>query len=248
MDFFGDRQEIISRANKLRGSNYYINEDFSATTEKERRQLYPVLKAARQKEEYKGQVALKVDRLTIKGKTYTVDNMADIPADINPQKLATDTSVPGMVRFYTKASPLSNFHDSPFTIDGIKYSHVEQYYQAGKARHFNDDKTESQIMAANDPYKMFTLGQNVKNFDENMWRQQCNAVMEKAVLSKFSTNKKLCDSLLETGDSIIAECGPDKYWGTGMRSSDPRSRSKDTWTGENHLGEILMKVRDQLRK
>lgn len=38
----------------------------------------------------------------------------------------------------------------------------------------------------------------------------------------------------------------DTIWGIGLSEKDKRAWNKDTWRGQNLLGEILTKVRDKL--
>ena len=61
--------------------------------------------------------------------------------------------------------------------------------------------------------------------------------MKELVLQKFSTNAELKDFLLETGEAHLIEGNGwgDTFWGV--------SGGK----GENHLGKILMEVRQELQ-
>lgn len=40
--------------------------------------------------------------------------------------------------------------------------------------------------------------------------------------------------------------GKDKLWGIGLYASDDRVLDESKWQGENRLGKVLMRVRDQL--
>lgn len=61
--------------------------------------------------------------------------------------------------------------------------------------------------------------------------------MHQAVLKKFLTHQDIQAILIATDDLLIVENSPtDYYWGCG----------KDK-TGDNHLGKILMSVRQQLK-
>jgi hypothetical protein len=61
--------------------------------------------------------------------------------------------------------------------------------------------------------------------------------MTRAVRAKFTQHVDLCAMLLGTGDATIVEhTHNDAYWGDGGDGS-----------GKNMLGQILMKVRDELR-
>ncbi len=115
LHFFPDKQYILSCASRLKGSKYFINEDYATQTEKKRCTLYPIVKAARQLPQYKDKVRLHIDKLRVDGRTYTVENMLDLPA------LATKVDE-RLVRFFGKASPLSNFRPSKIKINGALYS------------------------------------------------------------------------------------------------------------------------------
>ncbi len=61
--------------------------------------------------------------------------------------------------------------------------------------------------------------------------------MHEAVLTKFTQHADLREILLGTGDAVIVEhTANDSYWGDGGDGS-----------GKNKLGQILMRVRDELR-
>ena len=71
---------ILSATGKLKDRpqplHMYINEQYPREIEQRRRILRPALKAAKAK---KLKASMVMDKLIIKGKTYTVDNLGDIP-------------------------------------------------------------------------------------------------------------------------------------------------------------------------
>jgi len=70
------------------------------------------------------------------------------------------------------------------------------------------------------------------------WEQVKLEIMYKALEAKFTQNPKLKKLLLSTGDAKLIENNPkDDFWGIGVDK-----------TGENHLGKLLMKLRDTLLK
>ena len=242
--YFPDKQLILSYGPSLKGSGIYMNEDYCRDTESKRRALYPVIKAARKLPEYKDKVHLQVDKILYNGKSYTVDTMGELPAPINPIRLSTPETE-NVVKFFGRTSPLSNFHESPITIDNVKYSRVEQFYQKEKAEMFGDEETAAAIMATSDPVKMYKLGQKVKDFDQGKWRQQSDSIMKRGLKAKFQI-PKFRNFLLKTGDKEIAECNPnDPYWGTSVAMTDRRSDSPSTCPGQNRLGKLLQEVRSE---
>jgi predicted NAD-dependent protein-ADP-ribosyltransferase YbiA (DUF1768 family) len=64
---------------------------------------------------------------------------------------------------------------------------------------------------------------------------------------QFSQNEKLKEKLFSTYPKTLVEASPvDKIWGIGLAKEDRRAWNRDTWRGQNLLGEILTKVRDTL--
>jgi ribA/ribD-fused uncharacterized protein len=144
----------------------------------------------------------------------------------------------------------SNFYNCKFTINGQEYSSVEQYYMRHKALHFNDMETAKKIMNENHSFKIKKLGNNskIKNFNKEEWDQVKDSYMTEACFAKFSQNEELRSILLSTGSSTLAEASPfDFYWGSGVALNDKRILDASECKGQNKLGQILMKVRDQLK-
>ena len=71
------------------------------------------------------------------------------------------------------------------------------------------------------------------------WEEVKVGIMEEIVRAKFTQNEDLKQRLLATGDLVLEEGNSwhDTFWGV-----DARSRK-----GKNHLGRILMQVRQELR-
>jgi len=76
------------------------------------------------------------------------------------------------------------------------------------------------------------------------WNQIREALMESIVRDKFTRNVKLKTLLLKTGNMTLVEGNiwHDNFWG------DCTCRDCKGFRGKNSLGEILMKVRDELRQ
>lgn len=145
-------------------------------------------------------------------------------------------------------SCFSQWFPGKFEEGGIIYKTAEHYMMGGKARLFNDFETLEEILQANTPNQVKSLGRKVKNFDPKLWDEYKYEIVKKGNLLKFSQNKKFKDFLLSTNDKILVEASPyDKIWGIGMLETDPRAENPLLWDGENLLGFALMEVRDELR-
>lgn len=65
--------------------------------------------------------------------------------------------------------------------------------------------------------------------------------------AKYIQNEKLKRELLATTGTTLVEALPyDRIWGVRLAVDDPRIRDRRKWHGENRLGEILTRLRNDL--
>lgn len=132
----------------------------------------------------------------------------------------------------------SNFSPHPIDLEGKYWSTVEHYYQAQKFVGTPDAVIIPEIHAASTPEQAAALGRDCTRCVRSDWEQVKTQVMYTAVLRKFFTHKDIQAILISTGDRLIVENSPtDCYWGCGQDKS-----------GLNHLGKILMSVRQEIRQ
>jgi ribA/ribD-fused uncharacterized protein len=145
--------------------------------------------------------------------------------------------------------PFSNWYPSEFIHGGVDYNCGEQFMMQKKALYFGDTETANLIMQETSPREQKALGRKVKNFDAAAWDTVCQDIVYEGLLEKFSQNPELKDVLLDTGDRIIVEASPyDTIWGIGLGEHDPRALDQSQWRGKNYLGNVIMRVRDELKK
>ena len=143
---------------------------------------------------------------------------------------------------------LSNWYRSEFQVDGISFSSMEQYMMYEKAVLFKDQTTAEKILQTNDVAKIKALGRTVQNFDDEVWAKERERIVYHGVSEKFCQNPELSQKLEKTGEEIIAECAvKDRIWGIGLSMKDEDRLSIDKWRGQNLLGRILMRVREDIR-
>ena len=73
----------------------------------------------------------------------------------------------------------------------FEYKHVEEFFQAGKARAFNDAASLANILASCAPSSAKALGRKVQGFKKDVWDAACQGVMCTGVHAKFSQNTDL---------------------------------------------------------
>ncbi len=139
-----------------------------------------------------------------------------------------------ITRFRDKYRCYSNFHPSIIVDDfGIKYPTVEHVFQASKTLNRNERR---RIARMKTPAEAKKYGRKVKLRDD--WEEVKVSIMKAFVRQKFSNNPALKKILLNSGNAIIEEQNnwSDTFWGIDER----------TGKGENHLGRILMEIREEL--
>lgn len=142
---------------------------------------------------------------------------------------------------------LSNWYASPFTVDGVAFSSVEQFMMYRKAMCFCDEKAAQKIRATNNPAEIKELGRQVLNYDERVWAGVRQIVVYEGLLAKFSQSEDLRDKLKSTGKTVLAECAvKDRIWGVGLSMKDPNRFDTTKWKGQNLLGYTLMMVRERI--
>ena len=144
---------------------------------------------------------------------------------------------------------LSNWYPSPFTLDGHRFTSVEQYMMYRKAITFGDTETAQAILSTDNVGRIKALGRSVPGYSDTVWNGIRQIVVYCALLEKFRQNPDLKNQLLATHPHILAECAlQDKIWGIGMTMHDEYRFEPDLWPGQNLLGFTLMMVRDELSK
>ena len=119
---------------------------------------------------------------------------------------------------------------------------------AEKARLFRDEETRARILRAQSPDVMKKLGRQVRNFDERVWDAHCEEIVFAGNMAKFSQNPDLLAQLMDTKGQTLVEASPfDRVWGIGLAADHANATRPANWEGQNKLGEVLMRVREQLR-
>lgn len=144
------------------------------------------------------------------------------------------------IYFYKVWQPFgcfSNFSAHSIEINSIYWSTVEHFYQAQKFVGSVDAVIIPAIRAAKTPEEAAALGRCTSRRLRSDWDLVKIQVMREAVLQKFLNHPDIQEILLSTGNEILVENSPtDYFWGCGADK-----------TGQNHLGKVLMNVREHIR-
>jgi ribA/ribD-fused uncharacterized protein len=125
----------------------------------------------------------------------------------------------------------SNFAAFPVFVDGEWWPTSEHYFQTQK---YQTDALRDWVHYAPSPMEAAKRGRDPKIPKREDWEEVKIGFMENALLDKYSRYPNLKNLLILTGHSQIFEhTVNDCYW------ADCGDR-----TGKNHLGMLLMKIRD----
>ena len=129
------------------------------------------------------------------------------------------------------------------------FTNSEQIFMFLKAVFFHDEEMAERIVKEGfDPRTAKRLGGQVRNFKDEEWAKVREEKMYLAIRLKFESDKKLRKQLLDTGDKILVEGTPmDPVWGVMIKWDDDRILDEKNWKGQNLLGKVLMRVRNDLR-
>ena len=144
------------------------------------------------------------------------------------------------IKFYNRDEPyyeFTNFYYAPIEIDGKRWPTTEHYFQAQK---FVGTPYVEKIRLLPSAREAFQISRNptVSYWRRTDWDAAKDDVMYRALCCKFLQHDTLRKSLLGTGrKTLIEHTSNDSYWGDG---GDGR--------GQNKLGRLLMRVREELGK
>ena len=133
-------------------------------------------------------------------------------------------------KFRGKYFFLSNFYEAPITSEeGREYATSEHLYQSMKMQNREDAE---KVRLAPTPAKAKSLGNELT--PKKDWEKIKINVMKDIVELKFFQNFAIYKKLLETGKAHLIEGNTwkDDFWGVYQGA------------GENHLGKILMQIRN----
>ena len=151
-----------------------------------------------------------------------------------------------VIPFYGRNHPFSNFFPSPVNVWGIQFTCSEQAYAFSKAWFFGDEISKRKIMLEIHPHNIKKCSRTIKNFKRKEWDEVSEGMLFEAVNAKFHQNKILAQYLLETNNMQLIEVNPfDTRWGVGI-TIDQLKVGKPL-RGENKMGHILEKVRENLK-
>jgi len=143
-----------------------------------------------------------------------------------------------VIEFYHSDQPwgeFSNFSRHAVFIDNLIWNTVEHFYQASK---FEQTEHIDYVRRSPSPMAAKERALNLRSFQRRNWVEEKERVMFRGITAKFLQHPELGEKLLSTGSArLIESTSKDPYWGQSKEGE-----------GKNRLGELLMKLRNELLK
>ncbi len=132
---------------------------------------------------------------------------------------------------------LDNYSAFKISYKGFTYGTVEEAYQASAFMGVANDVVKM-IQNAASPYEAKQISLANKDRKRADWDEQKIIVMEELLREKVNQHPYVKEMLLKTKDYLIVEDSPkDKFWGWGPERN-----------GENNMGKLWMKIRNEIRQ
>ena len=238
-----DVDHLLKNKRKL-PQGIYVEREYSKTTEKERRLLRPVLKAARKMTKYHKKCRMEGPHVVLDGTHYYRENIHTLPPELAADKVTSEENNE-IIAFFGELHPLSNFHQWKFEYEGESFHSSEQLIQLKKAEFFGDDIARERILNSTDAQDSKEIAMDIGNYDKEKWNSSAEDLCYEGIREKFLQNPKLHSYLLDTGNKTLAEATYDSVWGTGRPLGSEDCLNPTKWiNGVGLLGKILMRIRD----
>ena len=242
-----DKILLFRNLHKLKNNkdwrNIYVNDDLTERQLSEIRDLKALNALARSQG---ANSFMKGNNLVINDQKYNASNLDKLPENISMEK-AKNRLVDGDkgLAFQGHHSVLSNMASCDLIHNGHLFTSSEAAIQFEKAR-ICGTKREERLIQTSGAYKAKSIGKSIKENKE--WEAKKVEIIYEITKEKFDQNGDMKAKLLATENLRLYEATPSKYWGCGLPMSKLNEIGEGKIPGSNKFGQILEKVRSELKK
>ena len=242
--FYPDRDYIWRNRHLLRNTPTVVKEDLPEPMRKAQDKLFPVYKRAK----FDGSKAKLVkSSIMIDGKLY---DSTSLPDKYNPRNVCerdVEIDGKGYILFAGEGSPLSNFYNSSFELQGKRFVSNEQCIAYHQAIYAKQEAKANKIMQLTNPREIKRVSSEFKINKKDWLRHEGIEKMKEGLRAKFCQNSALRNILVSTAPKVLVECTRDPTWACGHTLFTKEAAEPDKWQGKNLLGDILAEIRQELR-
>lgn len=222
-------------------SSVFLNDDLPKKANDRRIELRMVLKLAREQN-----IPAKIsgDKICVNNITYDHSNLDCLPVGLRLEDAKVKT-FDGITAFQSKYAWLSNFFPCRIHLQGIDFNSGEHAFQYIKARRNGCPELATRILKSNEAKDAKQAGYGITILEN--WDGEKEEMMSRVIEAKFKQNPELAQKLIATGDSTLVEATSDRFWGAHA-TLNSKSLKEKNWEGNNVLGQLLMTLREDLRR
>lgn len=245
------RNKVWFAKSKLKQENdqerkVWLQEDLPKRVKDARKNLYSIFKKAKTLEGELGLAQLKGTKLILGGKPYGENDLHTLPEALKPSNMATIQS-DSVVIFFGKASPLSNHHPSPFTLEDHQFATVEQFLAWKRGTLSGNQSLINKALISTNPTTCKSILNDLKQDNIEQWAQQRGQIALVGVRAKFVQNTDLANFLRNTHPKQLGETSFNKVWGIGIPLNNSQATDPTKWVKDgNLLGTTLTQIREEL--
>lgn len=247
LDQESTKDSILSRITDIKKKTNYkklwINPDQNDNS----RRKYALVKACfKLLQENAHPCSIRGTSISLNGKRYGYEELSLLPENCRPENVKSRIIDDGCsLAFASEHVFCSNFVQSDFVYRNQLFTSVEQAYQVYKVKAAGYSRLADDILGIRNPYYIKKLGDGIEQ--ANDWDEFAEPLMENLMREKFKQNKYFRDKLVYSPQTDYYEITSDRKWGTGTRL--PRNGEVNTaaFKGENLVGHILRKLKEEFR-
>lgn len=221
----------------LPGARVFVSEDLPESIRRKRQDMFKYVNFLKEKGIKASQ---KGDGVMFNGTLYKYEEILNMPEGFSLKNSRTKT-LNGVTAFQSQFSPLSNLFVAPIRRNGITYRSSEHAFQHAKALCNDDHAIARSVLDEPCPYEAMALGKKIPITSE--WQSKQLIVMEEILRLKLEQVPQFVQELKSTGNQHLVENARSPFWGAGTHYNALSIFNK-TYPGRNHMGRLLVKVRD----
>ena len=148
------------------------------------------------------------------------------------------------VLFRSYKDPLSNFYKCKLQVEDLTFFSSEQYYQYLKCDKVCNIIAKQKVLASSTAAEAKLATKHLTAAENKVWREHCNEAMYKVLTVKAEQCSAFLNALIDSGTSHLFEATSDDYWGCGLDLKYAKNTNPNFYPGNNVLGDLLEKIRD----
>ena len=128
----------------------------------------------------------------------------------------------------------------------IDFKSSEHCYQFCKQLNIGQDELAQDVLLCDTPKQAKEIAMQIPNDMLVQWHEQKCDVMYRILVAKAKCCDRFKEALIDSRNKLIYEGSVDSIWGVGMPGYYAKNTHPDFLWGSNVLGNILMKIRDEI--